>query len=213
MTQDHPKETVADTSPTGPACVNPFPDVGGVYLLVAGIILGVLLGPALLGRVAPSIYQDVFVGGTDFTQQINEAQAESDRQLEALTDIGVTEAAIPEQALLGDQSLIYLKAQREQAQRQRLGELTGWTSALMLAVIAVMLIESLVSPDVSAGKTMKVPSALGRLVTARYALAALWVAIVLAQPALLKQLPILFVALLVVVALAAALVPLGKKTS
>lgn len=181
--------------------------------MVAGIILGVLLGPALLGRVAPSIYQDVFVGGTDFTQQINEAQAESDRQLEALTDIGVTEAAIPEQALLGDQSLIYLKAQREQAQRQRLGELTGWTSALMLAVIAVMLIESLVSPDVSAGKTMKVPSALGRLVTARYALAALWVAIVLAQPALLKQLPILFVALLVVVALAAALVPLGKKTS
>lgn len=210
MTQDHPEEAVPETSPNGPACVNPFPDVGGLYLLVAGIMLGVLLGPAILGRVSPSIYQDVFVGGTGFAQQIDEAQAKNDQQLEALTDIGVTEAAIPEQALAGEQPLIYLKAQLEQAQRQRLGELTGWTSALMLAVIAVMLIESLVSPDVSAGKAMKVPPALGRLVTARYALAALWIAIVLAQPTLLKQLPILFVALLIVVALAAALVPLGS---
>jgi hypothetical protein len=213
MTQDHTEKTVADTDPKKNACVNPFPDVGGLYLLIAGIVLGVLLGPALLGRVAPSVYQDVFVGGGEFTQQIAEEQAKTDKQLEALTDIGVTEAAIPEQALAGGQHLILLQARRDQAQRDRLSELTGWTSALMLAVIAVMMIESLVSPDVSAGKAMRVPPALGRLVTARYALAALWITVVLAQPALLKQLPILFVGSLVVVALAAALVPLGKKES
>lgn len=191
-------------------CVNPFPDVGGLYLLVAGIVLGVLLGPAVLGRVAPSIYQDVFVGGGEIAKELIESQAETQRQLEALEATGVTDVALPEQVMAREQQLVLLKAQLDQAQRDRLGELIGWTGALMLAVIAVMMIESLVSPDVSAGKTMKVPPALGRLITARYALAALWITIVLAQPALLKQLPILFVGLLVVVALAAALVPLGK---
>lgn len=210
MQTDPPKETGPETKPASPACVNPFPDVGGLYLLVAGIILGVLLGPAVLGRVAPTLYQDVFVGGGEYIRQLTEQQAETTRQLETLEDIGVTDAALPEQVLGREQQLVLLKAQLGQAQRDRLSELTGWTSALMLAVIAVMMIESLVSPDVSADKAMRVPPSLGRLVTARYALAALWIAIVLAQPALLKQLPILFVGLLVVVALASALVPLGK---
>lgn len=74
-----------------------------------------------------------------------------------------------------------------------------------------MMIESLVSPDPSGDTPMRISPALGRLITARYALAALWIAIVLAQPALLKQLPVLFVALLLAVALAAALIPLGTR--
>ncbi len=192
-------------------CVNPFPDLGGLYLLVAGLLLGVLLGPAVLGRAAPSLYQQVFVGGGEILQQIEAEQEKTRQQIEALEGTDVTEVAITEQLAGREQQIVLLKAQYEQACRERLGELTGWINALMLAVIAIMLIESLMSPDVSEGKTLKVPAALGRLNTARYALAALWITIAMAQPALLKQLPILFLALLVIVALAAALVPLGKK--
>jgi len=191
--------------------VNPFPDVGGLYLLVAGIVLGVLLGPAVLGRAAPGVYRDVFVGGGAYLRELAEENEKTQRQIEALESTGVTEEAIPEQVLGREQQLVVLKAQLEQAQRQRMGELTGWTTALMLAVIAVMMVESLIGPEVKAGVAAKVSPAVGRLVTARYALASLWIAIVLARPQLLTQTPILFAAGLVVVALGAALVPMGKK--
>jgi hypothetical protein len=190
--------------------VNPFPDVGGLYLLIAGIVLGVLLGPAVLGRVAPDVYRDVFVGGGEYLRQLTEENEKTQQQLEALQDTGVTEEAIPEHVLGREQELVVLKAQLDAAQRQRMGELTGWTAALMLAVIAVMMVESLIGPEVKAGGVSKIPPAVGRLVTARYALAALWIAVVLARPQLLTQVPILFAAGLVVVALGAALVPLGK---
>ncbi|MEZ6190224.1 MAG: hypothetical protein R3C45_02935 [Phycisphaerales bacterium] len=191
--------------------MNPFPDVGGLYLLIAGIVLGVLLGPAVLGRVAPDVYRDVFVGGGEYLHQLTEENIKTQQQLEALQDTGVTEEAIPEHVVGREQELVVLKAQLDAAQRQRMGELTGWTAALMLAVIAVMMVESLISPDLEAGVAAKVPPAVGRLVTARYALASLWIAIVLARPQLLTQVPILFAAGLVVVALGAALMPLGKK--
>ena len=179
--------------------------------MVAGIVLGVLLGPAVLGRAAPDVYRDVFVGGGEYLRQLAEENEKTQLQLEALQDTGVTGEAIPEHVLGREQELVVLKAQLDAAQRQRMGELAGWTTALMLAVIAVMMVESLVGPEVRAGVAAKVPPAVGRLVTARYALAALWIAIVLARPQLLTQVPILFAAGLVVVALGAALVPLGKK--
>lgn len=196
---------------TKPYCVNPFPDTGGLYLLIAGIVLGVLLGPAVLGRAAPGVYLDVFVGGGEYLRQLNEENEKTQRQIEALENIDVTGEAIPEQVLGREQELVVLKAQLDQAQRQRIGELTGWTTALMLAVIAVMMVESLVGPELKAGVAAKVPPAVGRLITARYALAALWIAVVLARPQLLTQVPILFAAGLVVVALGAALVPLGNS--
>lgn len=182
-----------------------------MYLLVAGIVLGVLLGPAVLGRALPGVYRDTFVGGGDLAKQIDEQQAESDARLQALTETGVTEAAIDEQGLLLGQQVAVLRAQMEQAQRDKLNELSGWAAALMLAVIAVMMIESLVSPEISEGGKAPVSPVLGRLITARYALAAMWIALMLAQPKLLAQLPIVFLALVIVVALGSALLPLGKK--
>lgn len=196
--------------------VNPFPDVGGVYLLVAGIVLGVLLGPAVLGRLAPGVYRDVFVGGAKYVQQLEAQQAQTDEQLQTLEQTGVTDTAIQEQLALREQQAVVLKAELQQAQQQRLTDLTGWAGALMLAVIAVMLLEAFLGPDLRPGRsltqgTVRVTPVLGRLITARYALAALWIALVLARPALIKQLPILFTALLIVVALGAAMIPLGKK--
>jgi len=211
MSQDTHAKTPASNAEPAPAVVSPFPDVGGLYLIVAGILLGVLLGPAILGRVAPQTYQDVFVGGAAVMRQIDDEQAGLDGRLEALEATGVTEAALHEQLMRHEQETVVLQAKLQQAQRGRLDELTGWAQALMLAVIAVMVIESLLGPDIKAGGAARVHPALGRLITARYALSALWVALLLARPELLKQLPIVFVVLLIAVALATALVPLGKK--
>jgi hypothetical protein len=189
--------------------VSPFPGLGGLYLLIAGIILGVLLGPAVLGRLAPSIYEDAFVGGTQQRQELFENKTQIEAQAQTLLEIGVTDAAIPEHLLQIKQQEIAWRV----AIQQHLNTLVGWTTALMLAVIAVMMLESLMSPDTQAKNTFEVSPALGRLATARYALSALWIAIMLAQPKLLTQLPIAFAGLLVLVSLAAALVPLGPKTS
>jgi preprotein translocase subunit SecF len=184
-----------------------------MYLLVAGIVLGVLMGPAVLGRLAPTIYRDAFVGGADLTQQIAEKIADAEQQIRTLQDIGTTPAAIVEQSNLRDLQLVKLRAQREQAQRDHLAKLIGLTTALMLAVIAIMMLEALVSPETKAGRPTTVPPALGRLVAARYALTAMWLAVVIAQPALLARLPVAFAGLLIVVAVAVALVPLGPRSA
>lgn len=190
--------------------VSPFPDLGGLYLLIAGIVLGVLLGPAVLGRLAPTVYEDTFVGGAEQRQLLEDNQSAVEEQAQTLEEIGVTDAAIPEH-------LMQIKQQQiawEVARQQHLTTLAGWTTSLMLAVIAVMMIESLMSPDLSdkgSGGRLVVSPAMGRLITARYALCALWIAVMLAQPKLLSQLPIVFAGLLIVVAVGAALVPLGRK--
>ncbi len=190
-------------------CVSPFPDHTSLYLLAAGILLGVLLSPGVLGRAAPALYENIFVGGSDIALQIAEDQALVDKQIRDLEQIGATDAAIPEHLIRLEDRQVVLQAKHQQARAQRLNKLTGWTTALMLAVIAMMMLEALVSPETNADQTTAVSPALGRLVTARYALTALWLALAIAQPKLLAQLPILFAGLLIAVALTAALIPLG----
>ena len=210
-----PTQTNNDNTTNATRWVSPFPDLGGLYLLVAGIVLGVLLSQAVLGRLAPGVYEDAFVGGAELSRLVDEQVAATEEQIRTLDDTGVTPAAITEQLGQQDIQLIQLRAQLQQAQQQHLTTLSGWTTSLMLAVIAVMMIESLMSPDIKDTKSngrLVVSPAMGRLITARYALCALWIAIVFAQPKLLSELPIMFAGLLVVVAVGAALVPLGKRS-
>ncbi len=204
-----PTGTSGEISGDGTRWVSPFPDLGGLYLLIAGIVLGILLGPAVLGRLAPSIYEDAFVGGAEQKQALFENQTEIEAQAQTLQEVGLTDAAIPQHLLMIKQQEILWHAVKQ----QHLNTLAGWTTALMLAVIAVMMLESLMSPDTQSAGTFEVPPAIGRLVAARYALCAIWITIMLAQPKLLAQLPILFAGLLIIVSVAVALVPLGPKRS
>jgi len=191
--------------------VNPFPGPASLYLLVGGILLGVLMGPAVLGRFAPKSYENLFVGGADLARQLETQRATTAEQLQTLEQIGVTDAAIPEQLLGRQNQQAVLLAQLQQAQRQRLDTWSGWATAIMLAVIAMMMLEALVAPDLRSAGPTQVSPALGRLATSRYALTGLWLALMIAQPKLLAQLPVVFAGLLIVVAAGAALMPIGKK--
>ncbi len=213
MSEEPTREPGARTPEAGGgvAWVSPFADTGCIYLLVAGVVLGVLLGPAVFGRVLPDVYEKLFVGGVEQARQIEAAQAEQADQLQRLEDTGVTEVAVQEQALVLGQQMAVLRAQLEQARRDRLDVLVGWSFALMLSVVALMMIEALISPQPQAEAVTAVSPMLGRLVGARYALTALWIALGLAQPALLSKVPVLLTGLLVVVCLLASWVPLGKR--
>jgi len=191
--------------------INPFPGPANLYLLVGGILLGVILGPAVLGRVAPDAYNCVFVGGRDLTNQIQAQQATTAEQLQTLEQIGATDAAIPEQLMGRESQQAVLLAQLQQVQQARQAQWSGWATAIMLAVISMMMLEALAGPDLRGDGPTEVSPALGRLVTSRYALTGLWLTVVIAQPKLLAQLPVIFAGLLILVAAGAALMPMGKK--
>ena len=189
----------------------PFATHRDLSLLLAGIALGLLLGPAVLGKVAPQTYQRWFVGGDEAKAALDAFDAETEQMRHQLAQTGVTPAAIDE-----------FVAQRK---RESLPQLAGyelqrtehekWLSSrmlgLMLAAILIMILEALYAPRPRADGSAQVPVALGRLITIRYALIAVWIVLALAAPAMLYQTPLLFIALALAVALLVGFMPLGKK--
>lgn len=166
-----------------------------LYLVVAGLLLGLLLGPAVLGRLAPQRYAAMF-------PSVEAARAELDafdrnvadltRQLSA---VGATEVAAQElQARMAPQRepLVTSVIRARQAQ--------GRLPAVTLALAAVMVIEA------AGGLALA-----RRLAPARFALIALWIALLLAQPEALRDVPMPFALLALVVALIAGLVPLPTR--
>ncbi len=184
-------------------------DYRDLYLIVAGIVLGILLGPGVLGRIRPGLYGRLFVGpSTDLVvAKFSRHLAETNQARQNLIASGATTAPALEEfdqrqqrEVAGFQKQFDEIAAAQQAHAARLG---GWALALVLATMAVMVIESVVDEQAARAR--------GRLATARYALMALWVALLIAQPALLKIVPPVLLIGLIVVAVAAALVPLGKR--
>jgi hypothetical protein len=63
---------------------------------LGALMVGVLLGPMVFGRIAPPLQRLIFRGGTDETMRLDRLTAEQDQQLAALKSSGVTETAIQE---------------------------------------------------------------------------------------------------------------------
>ena len=104
--------------------------------------------------------------------------------------------AAQEQTLAATRQILVDKLNHAYASRGRL-------LAVLVAVVVVMVIETL--PQPSAGMVR------ARLTTARYALVALGLALLLAQPDWLIQLPVLFAGLLVAATLGVAMIPLAWR--
>lgn len=210
-------------------------------MLVAGVVLGVLLGPAVLGRLAPPQYDTMFVGSGD-TTALDAAQADLDdfltneeRRQEKINDI------IAQYELVGsdDDSIAIAKeeqlfaltnqfADEEQALRDAMvsamGEvsvrqqayrdkLLGMSTVMLLLIVVLLAAEAILSPqrDEIEAGKTRLPPALSRLITVRYGLAAGWLMLMLAQPVWLRGIDPIFGGLLLVVVLVAGLVPLGKR--
>jgi len=191
--------------------LNPFPDYRDLYLIIAGVIVGLLLSGAVLGNLAPSWYEHMFVGDVaELREDLNELKAEQREQLRNLEGTGVTRAAVQEKLAQFEAETNVLRQKIVAAQKAHQRSLLDRMTALVLAILAVMVLEAIVSPPPQRGAVL-VPRAVSRLVTVRYALISVWIAMAVAQPAILRGVPMVFTALVIIVALVIAFIPLGKR--
>ncbi len=155
-----------------------------LYLLLGGLIAGLLLGPMVLGRVSPATYRTWFAAGAAEHDQVLH------QRLQRLIQTGVSDVAASE---------MFEREQQQQVE-QHLNWLRSRWLAMVLTVLVVMVVETVLPPG----------PACNRLSMARYVLMAVWLAVAVAQPRLIADVPLLFVCVLAVVAILAAAAPLRK---
>lgn len=119
-----------------------------------------------------------------------------------LIDSGANEVAILDFDVTISQQRDLLVHQLVAAEREHRDYLSACVTALMLAITAISVIESLSRHDAVRIRTS--------LATCRCALLAIWLAAMLATPMLLKPAITIFVIILITIALAIHLVPLHK---
>lgn len=186
----------------------PFATLRDVYMLLAGVCLGVLLGPAVLGRVVPEAYAGLFEAGPFYAQIVDFDEVTETNAL-ALRATDVTpDAEVEMRSLRGAQRAGMVQAMDAVMDRTAMLRLVG----VGVALFVVMLIEAMTGPSVGGDASRAVVSPwVGRWVTVRYALLAVGTALLVARPGVLLGLPWGFVALLVVVGAVVGLVPLGRR--
>lgn len=188
-----------------PLRIPPFATASHAYLIVAGILLGVLAGPAVLGRLAPAAHRAMF-DGPDVAAIEAERDASETRFFEDVEGLDVTKQYVEDQIA---QIRAVADAKIEDGRRRQIERVAVLSAALLLGLVVTMLLESVLAPEPDRQGRAVVPPTLGRLITVRYALAGLMVAVLLASPVVLWAMPLVFAGLVIVVALGAGLVPLG----
>lgn len=177
-----------------------MPDQRHLYLLVAGVVLGVLLSPAIFGRLAPTTYTNLFLGGSDLAEQRAAHQRETDTQLFALQAAGAPPEEIFAYTTDREQTAAFLTAQLTAVENEKLMTLMSYQIVLVLTVVIVMAAESSVTS----------PSLRTRFVTTRYVLITLWIIALFIRPDVFAQLPLVFGGILVAAIALVALFPKRK---
>jgi hypothetical protein len=180
-----------------PVCADPrdpSPAHHELYLLACGLIAGILLGPAVFGRFAPSAYQSIFPSIAQARQRLIQLDASLAEARQRLTDIGVTDTAFieVELRLLPQRQALQVELIRAQRSSSRL-------ITLLAALGVAMVVEVVVA---SYRRTQR-----RRIVRTRYVLAAVVLALALAQPESLELLSLPFLMLLTLVIFVAAWAP------
>lgn len=170
------------------------PDHRHLYLLILGIALGVVLGPAVLGRLSPAWYDTLFIGAAEITQELTNQQQRQDQLIEQMQATGDEAALATLTAELSGRAS-QRRAELQQQLRDRADRPLRWLLGLALAIAVVMVVEALLEPGHVLGRV---------LMTARYLLLSAMLALLLARSSLVQQisLPAAGIALGVVLLLA-----------
>lgn len=187
-----------DTAPKPITLAAVLPNHRDLYVLAAGLLLGVLLGPAVLGRWSPPTYNQYFMSMTTATTALAAHDERVRITMEKLVSTKVSSVGLDEFNELQSQKRQPYLDQMALARQAR-----GRLVASLLAVLVLMILETL--PEATAVLMRS------RLATARYALIALSLAFLIAQPQLLQGMSISFLLLLLLVGLAVAFMPLSGK--
>ncbi len=186
-----------------------MPRVAHLYLLAAGVLLGVVLGPAVLGRIAPDAHVALFRGSA-----LAEALAayETDTAaVDALRASGVSGVALDEELDRRTLTARLLRGELDRTMDRRALTLLAAVGVALVIVAGVEAWLSMAPVPPTTPKPAPTPPPHARLATARYALLALGLALAVARPTLLRDLPWLLALLLAALALAASLVPLRPR--
>lgn len=175
----------------------------GLYILSAGVLVGILLGPFVLGRFAPQQYATWFPAGDaadklaayEIEAQERIANAKIMEETTGVTSDFIESIIAQENAQLADLRAALHPARAELQAPMR--------TALLLAIIVIMGLESALTEPGSKSRS--------RLSIARYALASLLIALLLSCPWPLSVMSMMFFGLALLVALVAAFVPMGRR--
>lgn len=191
--------------------MNPFPDHRDLYVLIVGLVLGVLCSGAVLGNLAPSVYRQIFEGVNQ--EQIEEgmeahAQLQADVMNLLQTDVSSVEIERHLREARQDESNPITIIQ--ESVEARAAQFAGLLAALVLGIILIMAIETQVTP-LPQDQRQEIKPAVGRLKNIRYVFTAIALALIIAHPTLMKSIPWLFLVAVIVVALVVGLIPLKPK--
>ncbi len=175
-----------------------MPAMRDFYVLVIGVVLGVALGPAGLGQYAPSAYDALFGSVRDDVAAIEQFDRETDTNLNRLIDTGVTKTEVVRFGQQREMERGVLVAALRGNESQRLDQTVGRVNAIVLVMIGLVMMESFLPIKRTAART------------GQAALLAVWLALVIANPALLRGVSWWFVGGLLIVVAAGVIVKSQK---
>ncbi len=172
------------------------PDPINGFLLLVGVAVGVVLGPCGWGRYVQQTVMDRSSQGQVAQKALDVFDQQHALQRQRLADTGVTQAALVEFEQNHRSRRQALELRAWAGRHQDLQRMVGQSVAMVAAVLFIMAMEIVVASP-----------ARGRLTTARYAIMAVWITVVLMGPAW-RQMPIVFLSLLIGIVCMAVWMPL-----
>ena len=191
----------------------PFANHRDLYVLIVGLVLGLLLSPASLGRFAPNVYNKMFIGNLNERKVLEEFNV-GFKKFQGEQPINAEGQVL----LQGDaqNKMIQMFREKELLEAALIGAtskhtlyMLGLMFSLIVALLVVFVIETQVSPVIARGRA-EIPSTLAKLTRVRYVLMAGWLVLVIARPDMIMRVPIVFTIVLLVCVLVIGLVPFGK---
>ena len=113
--------------------------------MLGGVVVGLLAGPGVMGRVAPETHRALFVGGVKESRELEGLAASHEAERAALKSAGVTPEAIQEHASTQREELKWPRMALETAERVR-SELLWWIGSLLAIVYCVIVLGPRVMP-------------------------------------------------------------------